>query len=145
MRNCRSHWLKPWAIILLFVLTLPAHAQQDEDQGVVHRDVFTKHYWSQIQPNYFYLNGCSTGYRAFLFNDTGYFLFDNRVHGSWRVDQLGNLRLRTTDGRELRLYYDKVTSLVPIVPTNELTSQPANSASGTFYFRRTDVFQECTY
>jgi hypothetical protein len=138
----RDDWLKAATLVLGLALSSVAQAQQDE--SVVHAGVFTKHYWSQIQPNYSYLNGCSTGYRAFLFADTGYFLFDNRIHGSWRVDRLGNLVLRTKEGQDLRLYYDRPTTLHPIVPTNQLTNQPPNPPSGTFYFRRTDLFEECS-
>ena len=118
-------------------------AQENPDNLTIHSDVFVGSYWSQIRPNYSYLNGCETGYRAFSFTRDGYFVFDNKVHGSWRVDRLGNLVLRTKEGRQLKLSHNQGGMLVPIVSTNQLLNQPPNPPSGEFYFRRTDLFQQC--
>ncbi len=129
----------------LLVVTLVAHAtaQQNPDNLIIHSDVFVDSYWSQVRPNYSYLNGCETGYRAFLFTRDGYFVFDRKVHGSWRLDHLGNLVLRTKEGRQLKLSHSPSGMLVPIVSTNQLTNRPPNPPSGEFYFRRTDLFQQC--
>ncbi len=104
-----------------------ANAQPaDED---THADRFTNRYWSQSRPDRNYLNGCVTGYRAFMFSDNGYFVFDRRIHGSWRLDQLNNLILRTRDGVRIRLIFDQQQTLSP----------SANVA----FLRRDERFQEC--
>ena len=131
-------------VLVTLMLGSGSLAQQVEDEAIVPADVFIGHFWSQIKPDYSYLAGCTTGYRSFYFSETGYFLFDNRVHGSWRVDRLGNLVLRTKAGQQLTLSYNRDITLMPIVQTNQLTNQPANTAAGAFYFRRTDLFQKCT-
>jgi hypothetical protein len=59
---------------------------------------FTGPRWSQIRPDKDFNGGCVIGFLAFQFSPTGYFVFNNRIRGSWRVDELGNLKLRTKDG-----------------------------------------------
>ena len=75
-------------------------------------DRFSQHNWSQIVPNRDYLHGCVTGYRAFQFNQLGYFIFDRTNHGSWRVDSRGNLVLHTRDGITFTLIYDGHDTLI---------------------------------
>ena len=43
--------------------------------------------WVQTYPDYSYLDGCHTGDRAFTFQSDHYFVFNLKVHGSWRVSQ----------------------------------------------------------
>jgi hypothetical protein len=59
---------------------------------------FTGPRWSQIRPDRDFNGGCVIGFLAFQFSPTGYFVFNNRIRGSWRLDELGNLKLRTKDG-----------------------------------------------
>ena len=75
-------------------------------------DRFTQHNWSQIVPNHDYLEGCVTAYRAFQFNQLGYFIFDRTIHGTWRVDSRGNLVLKTRDGKRFTLIYDGRDTLI---------------------------------
>ena len=51
-----------------------------------------------ILPDKDYEGGCVVGFLAFTFSPTGYFIFNNRIKGSWRLDELGNVKLRTRDG-----------------------------------------------
>jgi hypothetical protein len=69
---------------------------------------FTGTRWSMIYPDRDFEGGCVVGYLAFSFSPTGYFVFNNRVRGSWRIDELGNLKLRTRDGRRFTLVADSV-------------------------------------
>lgn len=126
---CHGFVIAGVIVLSTLYLTLGnAHAQRvDEDGGNASR--FTGKYWSQIRPDRAYLNGCVTGYRAFQFADSGYFIFDRKVHGSWRVDRFDNLILRTRDGQRIRLIFDKQNTLIP-------------SQNGTF-LRRDQRFQEC--
>ena len=134
-------WITVCAALFMAFPGARAIAQESSDSLVV--DSFVGTYWSQIRPNYAYLNGCETGFRSFSFTRDGYFVFDNKVHGSWRVDRLGNLVLRTKEGKQLRLAHSQSGLLVPIVSNNQLAAGSPNPASGEFYFRRTDLFQQC--
>lgn len=90
---------------------------------------FTEALWSQNYPDRDYLRGCTDGFLAFEFSPTGYFIFDNRLNGSWRQDELGNLVLRTRDGRRFRLVVD-----------GDSLRLPQDQAIG----RRGTQFQKCT-
>jgi hypothetical protein len=67
---------------------------------------FTSARWSLIYPDRDFEAGCISGYLAFEFSPTGYFVFNNRVRGSWRIDELGNLKLRSRDGTRFTLIVD---------------------------------------
>ncbi len=110
--------------------------------------LLTQHSWSQIVPNYDYLDGCVTGYRAFVFTPDGYFVFNGNVHGSWRLTPNNLIRLQTRGngtrpGQILQLRFASSSTLSPIVASNALSTTPPNPANGTFDFRRYDLFQEC--
>lgn len=70
---------------------------------------FTGARWSMIVPDKDYEGGCVVGFLAFSFSPTGYFVFNNRIRGSWRVDELGNLKLRTRDGLLFTMLVDGQT------------------------------------
>jgi hypothetical protein len=67
---------------------------------------FTSSAWALIHPDRDYQGGCVVGFLAFRFSPTGYFVYNNRIRGSWRVDELGNLLLRTRDGLKFTLIVD---------------------------------------
>jgi hypothetical protein len=125
-----GHFFATCVAVLGLALAVGADVVRAQEQpDVIQADRFTTTYWSQIRPDRNYLNGCVTGYRAFQFDQTGYFIFDRRIHGSWRLDQLGNLILRTRDGTRIRLIFDKQQTLMP---------------SATIAFlKREERFQEC--
>jgi hypothetical protein len=67
---------------------------------------FIGHLWSQARPNLDYQYGCDTGWHSFSFREGGYFVYDGKVTGSWWIDHLGNIGVRTTAGERLLLFYD---------------------------------------
>jgi hypothetical protein len=68
------------------------------------------------------------GFDAFEFSPTGYFIYNNRVHGSWRIDTLGNLDLRTRDGLKFRM----VVSGSELMPTAD-----------TPFLKRANLYRQC--
>ena len=64
---------------------------------------FTGPAWSLVYPDRDYQGGCVIGFLSFRFSPTGYFVYNNRMRGSWRVDEMGNLLLRTKDGLKFTL------------------------------------------
>lgn len=113
--------------VLVLLGASPAVAQRADD--AVGSDRFTQRNWSQIRPNRDYLNGCVTGYRAFTFSQTGHFVFNRKVHGSWRVDPFGNLILRARDGTRIKLVFDRQRGLAP--------------TQDSALLQRQERFQEC--
>ena len=100
------------APVLVSAFAGAARSADNSDGDLVLPDRFTQHNWSQIVPNHDYLEGCVTAYRAFQFNPLGYFIFDRRIHGTWRVDSRGNLVLQTRDGIRFTLIYDGHDTLI---------------------------------
>jgi hypothetical protein len=129
--------------LLLTTAAGVGHAQDtSETSTVITRSTFTQHAWAQIRPNYAYLNGCVTGYRAFVFSDDGYFVFNRNIRGWWRITSQGNLILVNRGGQHVTLFYDKHVSLTPIVTntgaapgisagTKAATTPPATAATAT--------------
>ena len=68
------------------------------------------------------------GFLAFSFSPTGYFVFNNKIRGSWRFDELGNLKLRTRDGV-------RITMLV-----EGKTIRPSQTIG---FLTRANVFERC--
>lgn len=119
--------------LCIALLTLGFHPTRAADNNTeTVREHMTKHFWSQIYPNLNYLNGCLTGYRAFVFSPNGYFIFNQRIHGNWRIDWQGNLVLKTQNGQNFRLYRGGPDTL-----------RPANSTRIVSFLARNQVFKEC--
>ncbi|HEX4352623.1 MAG TPA: hypothetical protein VHZ95_06915 [Polyangiales bacterium] len=118
------------SLLMLFALVaapLPAQqAQQDQDAASVEHYTATR--WSMIRPNRDFQGGCVVGFLAFQFSPTGYFAYNNHTRGSWRIDEIGNLKLRTRDGQAFTLIVEgdtlRTTSTLPFI-------------------KRTDLFQRC--
>jgi hypothetical protein len=89
---------------------------------------FTKARWSMISPDKDYEGGCLVGFLAFEFSATGYFSFNNHLRGAWRIDELGNIKLRTRDGVRFTLVVDGST----MRPTSDVPP-----------LKRSQVFQRC--
>lgn len=103
----RLYWkILAGATCALSLTAAPAFAQIKPPPPDMFPDLFTQHAWSQIYPDFNYPLGCVNGYLAFVFSDNGSFVFNHRVHGSWRLDGQGNLALRTRDGERFKLLYD---------------------------------------
>lgn len=91
----------------------PTSAQEKSGRQVEGFDLngealarFTGTAWSLVYPDRDYQGGCVVGFLAFRFSPTGYFVYNNRIRGSWRVDEMGNLLLRTRDGLKFTLIVD---------------------------------------
>ena len=99
----------------------------DPNADVIKR--FTGPRWSMIVPDKDYEGGCVVGFLAFAFSPTGYFTFNNKIRGSWRLDELGNLKLRTRDGLLFTMLVDGQTM------------RPNKTIQ---FLSRTMIFQRCT-
>jgi hypothetical protein len=90
---------------------------------------FTGARWSLISPDKDFEGGCVVGFLAWEFSPTGYFTYNNRIRGSWRIDELGNLKLRTRDGVRLTLLVEGTTL------------RPSRNFA---FLRRAELYQKCT-
>jgi hypothetical protein len=93
------------AILVASLGDTPAHAQARTENGDAQSNAtrFSGSYWSQVYPKRDFDRGCAVGFLSFDFQPTGYFIFNRKVAGSWQVDELGNLKLRTKQGEVLKL------------------------------------------
>lgn len=89
---------------------------------------FTAQRWSQVRPSKDFDGGCVVGFLAFHFDSTGYFIYNNHVRGSWRIDEIGNLKLRTKDGLAFTLIVEGNT----LRPNKNLP-----------FMKRTNLYQRC--
>jgi hypothetical protein len=119
-------------LLLLALSTLPraeAAAQekldQEEDPAMA---ALANTRWSMILPERDYEGGCIMGFLAWRFSPTGYFIYNNKVQGSWRVDALGSVRLRTRDGVRFILMMEE----------NQL-----RAVQNLPFMKRGNVFQKC--
>ena len=136
------------ASLILLVVAGQGVAQSQKTPGApVDETAFTSGNWVQTYPDYSYLDGCTTGERAFTFQSDHYFIFNFKVHGSWRLSSSGNtINLLIRSGPTpsvLQLVYDGSSTLRPNLPTNLPTTVQSNPANGTFSFRRSDLFTRC--
>jgi hypothetical protein len=65
--------------------------------------------WVLQRPDQDPTDACVGGFFSFQFSATGYFVYNNRFRGSWRVDTQGNLRLKTSKGQMLLLLANGTT------------------------------------
>jgi hypothetical protein len=107
-------------------------AQADEALDIDPNADFIKRFtgprWSMIVPDKDYEGGCVVGFLAFAFSPTGYFTFNNRIRGSWRLDELGNLKLRTRDG---------------VLFTMLVDGRTMRSSKTITFLSRTMIFERC--
>ncbi len=56
--------------------------------------------WAMTLPERDFAGGCVVGYLAFKFQPNGYFIYNNRISGWWRLDTATNrVRMRTKEGK----------------------------------------------
>jgi len=91
------------ALLLLVANVTEADEPLDVDPVAQRIERFTATRWALISPDKDYEGGCVVGFLAFQFSPTGYFTYNNRIHGSWQIDELGNLKLKTRNGVRLTL------------------------------------------
>jgi hypothetical protein len=120
------------AALGLAPICIATSARADEPRGLDPnaQDIsrFTKARWSMITPDRDYEGGCVVGFLAFEFSPTGYFSYNNHIRGAWRIDELGNLKLRTRDGVRFTMIVDGTT----IRPSQTIE-----------FLKRSEVFQRC--
>jgi hypothetical protein len=122
------HWVLAGVVLAALLAGIRAHAQSENDPNAVAITRFTAVRWSMIRPNRDFEGGCVVGFLAFQFSQTGYFSFNNRIRGSWRIDELGNLKLRTRDGIAFSLIVNGSTM---------------RSGIDLPFLKRTDLYQRC--
>jgi hypothetical protein len=122
----RIFWSAGLAATLL--VAAPMQAQRAAADPNQPTEKFTSARWSQIRPGRDFEGGCVVGFLAFQFSPTGYFSFNNHIRGSWRVDELGNLKLRTREGIPFMLIVEGDT-------LRTTTNLP--------FLKRTDLYQRC--
>jgi hypothetical protein len=127
-RKRGSGWLAVLTLSAALAVPNLAYLQEDIDPNSDVMKRFTTTRWSMIVPDKDYEGGCVVGFLAFQFSPTGYFVFNNRIRGSWRVDELGNLKLRTRDG---------------ILFTMLVDGQQIRSTRTIGFLSRTMIFQRC--
>jgi hypothetical protein len=110
------------------LVAAPMQAQRAAEDNTQPTEKFTAARWSQIRPGRDFEGGCVVGFLAFQFSPTGYFSFNNHIRGSWRVDELGNLKLRTREGIPFMLIVEGDTM-------RTTTNLP--------FLKRTDLYQRC--
>ncbi len=119
------------ACLVLARWTTPVGGQELDDgplQPLAVKLVGTR--WALIQPERDYQGGCDVGFLAFRFIADGYFIYNNRLVGTWRVDNAGTLKLRTRAGVQLTLSVDGDTM-------RPLQNYPLP------FMRRLNVYQRC--
>ncbi|HEY6881025.1 MAG TPA: hypothetical protein VI299_23530 [Polyangiales bacterium] len=127
-------WSRSLVLLLAVLSVAKVHAQKVEpklDQGEddPSNSVLANTRWSMILPERDYEGGCIMGFMTFRFSPLGYFIFNNKIHGSWRIDALGTVRLRTRDGvRFMLMLQDNQLRAVQNLP----------------FLKRGNVFQKCS-
>jgi hypothetical protein len=122
------------AILAALTVLLSASSQiradepKEPDPNADVMRLFTTTRWSMIVPDKDYEGGCVVGFLAFAFSPTGYFTFNNKIRGSWRIDELGNLKLRTRDGLLFTMLVD---------------GQNMRPSRTIQFLSRTMIFQRC--
>ncbi|MDB4976789.1 MAG: hypothetical protein JWN48_5130 [Myxococcaceae bacterium] len=114
------------------VVASRAGAQEDKLDEANNRDEEAKQYagtrWSLVKPDGDFEDGCATGYMTFQLRPNGYFIFNNRISGSWSVNKTGNVRLRVRNGGTVLLTIEGKT---------------AHVARNPLFTKRGHAFQRC--
>ena len=85
------------------LLALGARAQVVDEPKPPGTEVYANSRWVLQRPGQDPTDGCVGGFFSFQFSPTGYFVYNNKIRGSWVVDGLGNIRLKTSTGQMLKL------------------------------------------
>jgi hypothetical protein len=101
---------------LLLVLSVRASAQEKLDAELDDPELseLANTVWAMVLPERDFAGGCVVGFLAFKFLPNGYFIYNNRISGWWRLDtKSGNVRMRTREGQRFVLIKDADTLRVP--------------------------------
>ncbi len=129
-RRALTRALFAWLVLATPLLTLAQGTAEDEDVLRSMTEKLEDTRWAQSYPPRDYEGSCDVGFLAFTFRPNGFFIYNNRIAGSWRIDGLGYLRLRTRTG-------DIITMMI-----NDDTIRPLRNYTSPA-MHRTDVFQRC--
>lgn len=99
------------AALLSAAVSLPSsgRAQLIEEPQAPGSEKYANSRWVLQRPDQDPTDACVGGFFSFQFSATGYFVYNNRHRGSWRVDAQGNLRLKTSKGQMLLLLANGTT------------------------------------
>jgi hypothetical protein len=109
-----ASWTRILGLVVL-VGASAAHAQKlDADLDDPELSALANTVWAMTLPERDFAGGCLVGFLAFKFQPNGYFIYNNRVTGWWRLDMASNqIRLRTRDGTRFMLAMEGDTLRVP--------------------------------
>jgi hypothetical protein len=91
---------------LLTALAGSAVGQDQDDDAPEAAKQYVGSRWSLVTPDGDFENGCASGYMTFQLRANSYFIFNNRLSGSWSADESGNLYLRTRQNQRFMLVVD---------------------------------------
>jgi hypothetical protein len=127
--------VRRWARVAVWVAVLCAWGHASAQPKLDARlddpelSVLANTVWAMVLPERDFAGGCVVGFLAFKFQPTGYFIYNNRVSGWWRLDTVtGNIRMRTREGHRFMLAMDGDSLRVP---------------QNTPFLKRGNVFQKC--
>jgi hypothetical protein len=96
-----------------WLLAQGAQAQVAPDPAPPGTETYANTRWSLKRVDQDPTDACVGGFFTFQFSPTGYFVYNNHIRGSWRVDGLGNIRLKTSKGQLLMLLASGSTLRAP--------------------------------
>lgn len=105
-----------------------AGAQLLEGAKVAGTEAYANTRWVLHRPDQDPTDACVGGFFTFQFSATGYFVYNNRHRGSWRVDPQGNIRLKTSKGQMLLLL---------------VTGTTMRSVANAGFLLKKNVFERC--
>lgn len=105
LANARVLFRLGWALLILPAQGAAAQPI-DADPASGAGAAFANTRWAMQVEGIELNDECVVGFWTFVFSATGYFTYNNRVRGSWRVDELGNLRLKTREGLKFTLFVE---------------------------------------
>ncbi|HEX5658205.1 MAG TPA: hypothetical protein VFX59_13465 [Polyangiales bacterium] len=108
-------WPRVWGVVAL-LLSAPAFAQDKLDVELDDPELseLANTVWAMTLPERDFGGGCVVGFLAFKFQPNGYFIYNNRISGWWRLDtKSGNIRMRTREGLRFLLTKEGDTLRVP--------------------------------
>jgi hypothetical protein len=116
-------------LCLLVSWSLPARAQLLDEPQAPGSEKYANSRWVLQRPDQDPTDACVGGFFSFQFSATGYFVYNNRHRGSWRVDTQGNLRLKTSKGQQLLLL---------------ATGATLRAAGNAGFLSKKNVFERCS-
>jgi len=115
-------------MLLALTATVRADESPTEAEAVPDLSRFTGARWSMSYPERDYEGGCVVGFLSFQFYPNGFFTYNVKVRGVWRLDDEGRLQLRTRDGVRFTLLQE---------------GDGLHATRDLPFLRRSNVFRRC--